>query len=185
MNTYKIQFEGHARNLAGELIDTVEDTLVIEARSADIEDVQHAVEKSYGQEFGSFYLNTIEIVATATRIRKTQNESINYGDCEVRKAVKIGKYNFLALVFVNGQDVPYIGASASADNANKWLPGPMSRDVYPAKKSDSEESKARVRKYYQDCKAKYGAPKKLTQRGLTFYRFTVPYTRSVVRINRS
>ena len=123
--------------------------------------------------------------ATATRIRKTQNESINYGDVVVRKAVTIGKYNFLALVLITGQDVPYIGASASADNANKWLPGPMSRDVYPAKKSDSEESKARVRKYYQDCKAKYGAPKKLTQRGLTFYRFTVPYTRSVVRINRS
>lgn len=64
MNTYRIEFEGHARNLAGDLIDAIEDTLVIESRSADIEDVQYEVEKQYGQEFGSFYLNAIEVVNT-------------------------------------------------------------------------------------------------------------------------
>ena len=123
--------------------------------------------------------------ATATRIRKTQNESINYGDVEVRKAVKIGKYNFLALVFVNGQDVPYIGASASAANANKWLPGPMCREVYAIRKSASQEEKDGAKARYKTYKELYGAPKKLTQRGYTFYRFTVPYTRRVVQIKRS
>jgi hypothetical protein len=56
----KVTFEGHLRNLAGDLIDAVEDTITIEVKNDDVYVIQAEIEAQYGQEFGSFYLNGVE-----------------------------------------------------------------------------------------------------------------------------
>lgn len=123
--------------------------------------------------------------ATATRIRKTKNEAINYGDVEVLKAALIGKYNYLALVFVGESTTPYIGASATRENASKWTPGQMSVDVYLPRKTDSEEEKAASKARYQECKAKYGVGRRMSKHGCVWYRFDRKWSRVVLKIERS
>lgn len=124
------------------------------------------------------------LTATATRVRKTKNESITYGDVVVRKAVEIGKYNYLCLFFWNGATVPQIGACKSAESASKYTPHQTSIDLYAVRVSEDDHTRAIAINHYRDLKAKYGAPKKMHRHGVTWYRFTVPFTRNVVRIER-
>lgn len=123
--------------------------------------------------------------ATATRIGNSKKESITFGDFQVRKSVDIGKYNYLCLFRFKGQDEPYIGASGTRENAAKWAPCQTSIDVYLARKSDSEERKAEVKARYQNAKAKYGAGRRMARHGCVWYRFDRPFTRQIVKIERS
>jgi len=130
-------------------------------------------------------MNVTTKKATATRVRKTKNETIRYGDTVVRKSVEIGKYNFLSLFFLDGSDTPYIGASGTRENASKWTPGQISLDIYPTRKTDDDHTRALFSNRMFDAKKKYGAPKQIRRNGCTWYRYDRPYTRTVVKLERS
>jgi hypothetical protein len=123
--------------------------------------------------------------ARATQVGNSKKEMITYGDFVVRKAVDIGKYNYLCLFRLDGQERPVIGASGTAENAAKWTPCQISVDVYLPRKSDSDESKAAAKARYQELKAKYGPGRRMSQHGVAWYRFNRRVHREVVKIERS
>lgn len=77
MNTYKVDYEGHVYNY-DKLAAVFEDEITVEAKSANIEDIQDAVEKHDGRTYGSFYLHRAPVkvkradaMVIAPRVHKT------------------------------------------------------------------------------------------------------------------
>lgn len=128
--------------------------------------------------------NHMTLKAIATQIGNSKKEAITVGRDTVRKSVDIGKYNYVCLLYVGGQEKPHIGCSGTRENASKWAPGPLVYDVYPARKSDGEDYKAQVQEHYNALKAAYGKPQKIRKMGYTFYRFKPSVHRVVLKIER-
>lgn len=122
--------------------------------------------------------------ALATKIGKSQKESITVDGMEHLKSVKIGRWNFIARVSYtnwNGWLCVHEGHSASKAAAEKWLPTDMFADVY-AYHYDAEQMKKQIAELEANTGNK-GSWKR-TSGGQRFYRIPYTFTREVTEIIR-
>jgi len=132
--------------------------------------------------------------AKAVRIGNSKKESIVVNDEVFVKSTDIGKWNYIvevSFLWTDGSPCTDTGKSATLEAANNWTNMAMIHDHYWPIKNDwawmkGEERDAEVKKAIAlfNKAAENGATEKRNKFGRRFVRETIPFTRTVTKIER-